>query len=187
LLRIVGSNFNLEFIIGFLIYPKLKSYRSPKRTKNNLILVISSAILIFLATNTNDSGEGMIVPRDLIYFGNSSLPRILIWGMPSLMFLIYYYTSNFRLTWIESIGKWSYSLYLLQFIFIGITQRVLSIPELTNSINSIFIYKLLTFLFLILILIILSRISFLLFEKKLTEYFQSRTTSIIVYIKDNLK
>lgn len=121
-LDFLTSPFLLYFAIGLflgkyheLIKEKISSFVEP--------MLFISLYVFFIVMIAKDMGyiyEGM--PRESVVYNNKVIPRIIIWGIPSFVVLISYFTlaSKYGITnaYLSKLGDRSYSIYLLQIFFI---------------------------------------------------------------------
>jgi len=121
-LDFLTSPFLLYFAIGLLlgkyhvfIKDKISSFVEPL-----LFIVLYVFFIVMIAKDAGYFFEGM--PRETVVYNGKEIPRILIWGVPSFIVLISYFTlaSKYGITntYLSKLGDRSYSIYLLQIFFI---------------------------------------------------------------------
>jgi peptidoglycan/LPS O-acetylase OafA/YrhL len=87
-------------------------------------LFIISIILIICASLGKDFSPStdidFFIPRMTIYYnGSYAIPRVLAWGIPSLILVTSFMLINNRLNFgLANLGKYTYSVYILQYFFI---------------------------------------------------------------------
>ena len=166
ILDIFFNTLNIEFIYGIISYYIYQNKFYSNKWVTKLLLYLSITILLILSLYSNDSLVYNLIPRDTIIFLGTSFPRYLIWGLPALIFFFSFLNLNLIFRRLEKVGMWSYSLYLLQFIYLGFLSKVFGI--LSVDINSIsLIFKILLSIFSFCILLILSRYSYIYIELKI--------------------
>lgn len=118
-----GAPIVVEFIFGFLLSIFIGRIRSIPLSLMLKLILASISVFIVLLVSTGSEGtiliglEGNSISRMSIAWGLHSLPRWFIWGIPSLLlvFCCLLLESDFK--WrISSLGKYTYSLYLTQYI-----------------------------------------------------------------------
>ena len=121
-LDFLTSPFLLYFAIGLLlgkyhglIMEKISSFVEPL-----LFIVLYVFFIVMIAKDSGYSFEGM--PRETVVYNGKEIPRIIIWGIPSFIVLISYFTlaSKYNITnkFLTRLGDRSYSIYILQIFFI---------------------------------------------------------------------
>lgn len=162
-LFVLLASFNIEFIMGVLLF---HLYLTKFKINNTIFLFISVLLLIILSFVSTDEGLFRYVPRDTIAFGDQSLPRVIGWGLPSFLFVLLYLKSPLKKnTFLYDLGEISYSIYLSQYIIIGIFINIFKYLQFDIASYSI-VTKLILILFLIQVIIWLSRFSCKFFERK---------------------
>jgi len=121
-LDFITSPFLLYFAIGLLLgkYHDLIKVKISSFVEPMLFIVLYVFFIVMIAKDTGYVYEGM--PRELVVYNNKVIPRILIWGIPSFIVLISYFTlaQKYKITnaYLSKLGDRSYSIYLLQIFFI---------------------------------------------------------------------
>ena len=116
------SPFLLYFAIGLLlgkyhdlIIKKISSFVEPL-----LFLVLYIFFIVMIAKDGGYLFEGMA--KESVVYNGKEIPRVIIWGIPSLILLISYFTLATKYTitntYLRKLGDRSYSIYLLQIFFI---------------------------------------------------------------------
>ncbi len=121
-LEFLTSPFMLYFAIG-LLFGKYYNFVAKKISAFVEPLLFVTLYVFFVVITAKDGGysyDGM--PRELVLYNGKLIPRILIWGIPSFLLLISYFTfaSKYKISnsFLSKIGDRSYSIYLLQIFFI---------------------------------------------------------------------
>ena len=121
-LDFVTSPFLLYFAIGLLL-GKYHNFLKEKISSFVEPLLFAVLYVFFIVMIAKDYGyfyEGM--PREMVVYNAKEIPKILIWGVPSFIVLISYFTlaSKYKITnsYLSKLGDRSYSIYLLQIFFI---------------------------------------------------------------------
>ena len=121
-LDFLTSPFLLYFAIGLLL-GKYHEFLNDKISSFVEPLLFIVLYVFFVVMSAKDAGyiyEGM--PREMVVYNGKEIPRILIWGIPSFIVLISYFTlaSKYKITnaYLSKLGDRSYSIYLLQIFFI---------------------------------------------------------------------
>lgn len=156
------SPFLLYFSVG-LLFGRFQDEISKKIEPVVEILFFLSFYILFVVMLGKDFGyEFSGMPREKIVCNGLMYPRILIWGIPSLVLLISYFSlarkyhiSNFFL---NKLGDSSYSIYLLQVFFFSFFY------EIAFKLNDI--SKIIVSFILIGILVWVSGLSYKYFEKR---------------------
>lgn len=157
------SPFLLYFAAGLLI----GKYRGQIQDKLNPIaewLFFLSIILLFTVMLGTDGGYDFTgISREMVVFDGNTYPRFLIWGLPSLLFFLSYFTLgqkyNIKNRFLNNLGDSSYSIYLLQGFFISLF--TLELAYLLNDTG-----KLLVSVLLMIVLVCVSFLSYRYFEKR---------------------
>lgn len=121
-LDFLTSPFYLYFAAG-LLFGKYREFIKHKIAPFVEPLLFVVLYVFFIVMTEKDDGymyEGM--PREYVIYNGKHIPRILIWGIPSFLFLISYFVlaSKYKITnsYLSKLGDRSYSIYLLQIFFI---------------------------------------------------------------------
>ena len=116
------SPFLLYFAVG-LLFGKYYNFVGRKIYSFVEPLLFVTLYVFFVVITAKDGGysyEGM--PREFVRYNGKLIPRILIWGIPSFLLLISYFTlaSKYKISnsFLSKLGDRSYSIYLLQIFFI---------------------------------------------------------------------
>lgn len=116
------SPFLLYFAIGLLLgkYHELIKEKISSFVEPLLFIVLYVFFIVMIAKDMGYIFDGM--PRESVVYNGKEIPRILIWGVPSFILLISYFTlaSKYKITnsYLSKLGDRSYSIYLLQIFFI---------------------------------------------------------------------
>ncbi|MDX1955827.1 MAG: acyltransferase [Chitinophagaceae bacterium] len=156
------SPFLFYFCIGLLI-GRYQQQISDRLAPFSEVLFFSSLYLLFVVMLGKDYGyEHVGITRERVVYDGVSYPRFLIWGIPSLLvFLSYFsFSQKYRISsrFLNELGNRSYSIYLLQIFFI---QFLYEAGFLFNSVGK----TILSFA-LMGILVWFSGLSFKYFEKR---------------------
>lgn len=156
-----GAPLVLEFIAGFLLSILHKALiddvRQSVGRKPLLAGLAVSVALVLLASTGHDWGgmdRGVYTAFDKLWivYGDTEMPRIIVWGVPSLLLVWSCLCLEHDLRWrLAPLGKYTYSVYLLQFfVFIACAKlhKMGILPDL------------LTFLVQLVLLAVLSYASF---------------------------
>ncbi len=161
-LDFITSPFLLYFAIGLLLgkyHEFLKEKISPF-VEPLLFIILYVFFIVMIAKDFGYFYEGM--PREMVVYNKKEIPRILIWGIPSFIFLISYFTlaSKYKITnaYLSKLGDRSYSIYLLQIFFIYF------LYEVTNKFGRS--EKIWLSMAMIIILVWISGLSYKYFEKR---------------------
>jgi peptidoglycan/LPS O-acetylase OafA/YrhL len=112
----------LYFAIGLLLgkYHELIKEKISPFVEPLLFIVLYVFFIVMIAKDMGYVYDGM--PREMVVYNRKVIPRILIWGVPSFILLISYFTlaSKYKITnsYLSKLGDRSYSIYLLQIFFI---------------------------------------------------------------------
>ena len=121
-LDFLTSPFLLYFAIGLLLgkYHELLQEKISSFVEPLLFVVLYVFFIVMSAKDMGYVYDGM--PREVVVYNGKEIPRILIWGIPSFILLISYFTlaSKYKITnsYLSKLGDRSYSIYLLQIFFI---------------------------------------------------------------------
>jgi len=121
-LDFLTSPFLLYFAIGLLLgkYHELIREKISSFVEPLLFIVLYVFFIVMIAKDSGYFFEGM--PREIVVYNGKEIPRILIWGVPSFIVLISYFSlaSKYKITnaYLTKLGDRSYSIYLLQIFFI---------------------------------------------------------------------
>lgn len=116
------SPFLLYFGIGLLLgkYHEVLRHKISLFVEPLLFVVLYVFFIVMIAKDMGYTYEGM--PRETVVYNAKAIPRIIIWGIPSFIVFISYFTlaSKYRITnsFLIKLGDRSYSIYLLQIFFI---------------------------------------------------------------------
>ena len=116
------SPFLMYFAIGLLLgkYHASLSNRISPFVEPLLFVVLYVFFIVMIAKDAGYLYEGM--PREKVVYNGKVIPRIIIWGIPSFLLLISYFSLankyQIRNNFLNKIGDRSYSIYLLQIFFI---------------------------------------------------------------------
>jgi exopolysaccharide production protein ExoZ len=116
------SPFLLYFAIGLLLgkYHEFLKERISSFVEPLLFIVLYVFFVVMIAKDRGYIYDGM--PREMVVYNGKVIPRILIWGIPSFILLISYFTlaSKYKITnsYLAKLGDRSYSIYVLQIFFI---------------------------------------------------------------------
>jgi exopolysaccharide production protein ExoZ len=123
LLDFILNDFYLEFLFGIISYYIINNKLIKYILIDNMTFYfIISILLFFIAALGKDYGYvDLGIPRDLIIFNYNkiviTLPRSIIWGIPSFFLFIttvIFFHNKTKISWLEYLGNISYSLYLIQ-------------------------------------------------------------------------
>jgi peptidoglycan/LPS O-acetylase OafA/YrhL len=127
-----GETIIFEFLMGYLL----------AATKDRLAIMISGitkyqytalfsilTLLLIVSTGTDSSlgtSSSSGAPRmSIIYDIGLVLPRWLVWGMPSALLVLWALSHENKHTWkLSFLGKYTYSVYLLQAVMIPLVNKV---------------------------------------------------------------
>ena len=118
-----GAPIVVEFLFGFFLSIVIGRIRTiPLSLRFKFVLLSISIFVVLIVSTGTESAiiigiEGNSISRMSIAWGHHSLPRWFVWGIPSLLlvFCCLLLESDFK--WhISSLGKYTYSLYLTQYI-----------------------------------------------------------------------
>jgi peptidoglycan/LPS O-acetylase OafA/YrhL len=156
------SPFLLYFSVGLLV-GKYQEYLVKKVAPFAEHLFFISVYILFVVMFAKDSGyEFTGIAREIVIYNEKSISRIFIWGIPSLLFFISYFSLaekyNIRSSYLNKLGDRSYSIYLLQVFFIYL------LMEISSMINRY--EKIVLSMIFIVILVWISGFSFRYFEKR---------------------
>ena len=118
----------LYFAIGLLFgkYHELLKEKLSPFVEPLLFVVLYVFFIVMIAKDLGYIYIGM--PRELVVYNGKEIPRILIWGIPSFILLVSYFTlaSKYKITntYLSKLGDRSYSIYLLQIFFIYLLYEV---------------------------------------------------------------
>ncbi|EOW9155209.1 acyltransferase family protein [Vibrio cholerae] len=134
-----GELIILEFLIGFIIG---KNIHIVEKFSNNIrssskysLLVFSTSILMALSTGSDSTSTGSVL-RMSIDFHGVLINRVLLWGLASAFFVVSVLLLENLLKWkLAFLGKYTYSVYLLQVIAIPLSN---SIYPFENGFHSLF-------------------------------------------------
>ena len=121
-LDFLTSPFLLYFGIGLLLgkYHDVLSEKISSFVEPLLFVVLYVFFIVMIAKDAGYFYVGM--PRETVVYNGKEIPRIIIWGIPSFILLISYFSLatkyKIRNTFLSKIGDRSYSIYLLQIFFI---------------------------------------------------------------------
>ena len=116
------SPFLMYFAIGLLLgkYHAVLSNKISSFVEPLLFVVLYVFFIVMIAKDAGYIYEGM--PREMVVYNGKVIPRIIIWGIPSFLLLISYFSLankyQIRNKFLNKIGDRSYSIYLLQIFFI---------------------------------------------------------------------
>jgi exopolysaccharide production protein ExoZ len=122
LLDFFTSPLLLYFAIGLLLgkYHQIIKERISPFVEPLFFIVLYIFFIVMIAKDTGYTYKGM--PREMVVYNGKVIPRILIWGIPSFILLISYFTlaSKYKISnaYLSKLGDRSYSIYLLQIFFI---------------------------------------------------------------------
>jgi exopolysaccharide production protein ExoZ len=121
-LDFLTSPFLLYFAVG-MTFGKYHNFVKERISSFVEPLLFVTLYVFFVVITAKDGGysyEGM--PREFVFYNGKLIPRILIWGIPSLILIISYFTlaSKYKITnsYLTKLGDRSYSIYVLQIFFI---------------------------------------------------------------------
>lgn len=128
-----GSPIVLEFVAGFLlgIYQKAAIERMRVRLgcPAFLFALFGAVVILLLASlgrdfGNSDHGIYSQVPRLWVVYPWGELPRVVAWGLPAV-FLVYCCLAleGDRKWYLSSLGKYTYSVYLLQIFSIFVCEK----------------------------------------------------------------
>jgi len=112
----------MYFAIGLLLgkYHAVLSNKISSFVEPLLFVVLYVFFIVMIAKDAGYIYEGM--PREMVVYNGKVIPRIIIWGIPSFLLLISYFSLankyQIRNKFLNKIGDRSYSIYLLQIFFI---------------------------------------------------------------------
>jgi exopolysaccharide production protein ExoZ len=121
-LDFITSPFLLYFAIGLLLgkYHEFLKQKISPFVEPLLFIVLYVFFIVMIAKDMGYIYDGM--PREMVVYNRKEISRILIWGIPSFILLISYFTlaSKYKITnsYLSKLGDRSYSIYLLQIFFI---------------------------------------------------------------------
>lgn len=121
-LDFITSPFLIYFAIGLLLgkYHAILSQKISLFVEPLLFVVLYVFFIVMIAKDSGYFFEGM--PKEYVVYNNKEIPRILIWGIPSFILLISYFTlaAKYKISnsYLSKLGDRSYSIYLLQIFFI---------------------------------------------------------------------
>ena len=121
-LDFLTSPFLMYFAIGLLMgkYHAVLSNKILPFVEPLLFVVLYVFFIVMIAKDAGYIYEGM--PREMVVYNGKAIPRIVIWGIPSFILLISYFSLagkyQIRNKFLNKIGDRSYSIYLLQIFFI---------------------------------------------------------------------
>jgi exopolysaccharide production protein ExoZ len=111
------NQFYLLFAAGMFIE---KLFENKYLNINKTFFFILSILLLFSAMLFNDYSvlfkDENYIPRQYLYISNLQLPRILIWGLVSLIFIVtfcVFFKTKKEIVWLRKLGDISYSIYLV--------------------------------------------------------------------------
>ncbi len=120
-----------EFLAGYLL--AIWMDRLPKFGPFYLRfagLLAAITLFLFAATGKDFPASGADlaqIPRMLIYFGTDSAPRVIAWGIPALLLVMF--TASLEVcvpNWLANLGKYTYSLYLMQYFCLPLEHKLLA-------------------------------------------------------------
>ena len=176
ILNVLFNSLNIEFLYGVLAYYLYKNI-SFNIFSLKIIFIFSFICLLLLSLYSDDSVSFELIPRDTIYISGISFPRFITWGIPAFLFFISFVNLKSRSKILENIGEWSYSLYLLQYIFIGLLSKFLIFLEINIENYSVFLRLFFLLISLIAILLI-SKLSYTFIEVKIDKKIKKVLTRI---------
>lgn len=116
------SPFLLYFAVGMLVgrFREELVTLLTKWAEPLFFIALYTLFVVMFAKDTGYNFEG--IPRETVVYNSKELPRVIIWGLPSLLFFISYFliAEKYRISnrYLKSLGDRSYSIYLLQIFFI---------------------------------------------------------------------
>ena len=121
----------LEFIFGYLISSQIYYISQKGSLKLRLVFLGVATIIFLLASTGKDFSPGGVdtneIPRMLIYFGNYSGPRFLIWGIPAFILVLATVSlESYIPKKLSAMGRYTYSLYLMQYFCLPIEYKLLA-------------------------------------------------------------
>lgn len=129
-----GAPLVLEFIAGYLLNAHrgtlLDGIRARFGSRVFVVgLLLSVALLLAAATGKDwgDAGHGIygMIPRLWITYAEFELPRVIAWGIPAVAVIYFCIGLESDLKWRTALlGKYTYSVYLVQFFVLPIVMRV---------------------------------------------------------------
>ncbi len=161
-LDFVTSPFLIYFAVGLLLgkFHELISQKISRFVEPLLFVVLYVFFIVMIAKDSGYIFEGM--PKEYVVYNGKQIPRILIWGIPSFILLLSYFTlaAKYKITnsYLSKLGDRSYSIYLLQIFFIYF------LYEFNSSFGRSL--KIWLSMAMIIILVWISGISFKYFEKR---------------------
>ncbi|EOK5708811.1 acyltransferase family protein [Vibrio parahaemolyticus] len=134
-----GELIILEFLIGFMIGTNMdrveKASSNITLSSKYLFLIFSISVLMVLSTGSDSINTGAI-PRMSIDFHGFVINRAIIWGWSSALFVVSVLLLENQLKWkLAFLGKYTYSVYLLQVIAIPLSN---AIYPFENGVQSLF-------------------------------------------------
>lgn len=156
------SPFLFYFCIGLLL-GKYQDQIAEKLAPVSEALFFISLYLLFIVMLGKDFGYDFTgIPREKVVYDGQAYPRFLIWGLPSFLLFVSYFSFSrkYRISsrFLNELGNRSYSIYLLQIFFI---QFLYETGFLFNSLGK----TILSFI-LMGLLVWFSGLSFQYFEKR---------------------
>jgi peptidoglycan/LPS O-acetylase OafA/YrhL len=118
----ITSPFLLYFAVGLVLgkYHGILSQKISSFVEPLLFVVLYVFFIVMIAKDFGYLYEGM--PREMVVYNGKVIPRIIIWGIPSFLLLMSYFSlaSKYQIknNFLNKIGDRSYSIYLLQIFFI---------------------------------------------------------------------
>lgn len=118
----ITSPFLMYFAIGLLLgkYHEVLSQKISSFVEPLLFVVLYVFFIVMIAKDAGYIYDGM--PREMVVYNGKVFPRMIIWGIPSFLLLISYFSLankyQIKNNFLNKIGDRSYSIYLLQIFFI---------------------------------------------------------------------
>jgi len=156
------SPFLIYFCLGLLLGKYLDKMANFLSRYAELVF-LSSVYLLFVVMLGKDYGyEYDGLPREQVLYNQWVYPRVILWGIPALLFFVSYFSLSRKYaitnSFLNELGNRSYSIYLLQVFFI---QAYFELAFLTNGFGQV----VLSFILMILVVWV-SGYSYKYFEKR---------------------
>jgi len=139
---------------------------------NSTFFFIGSVFLLFSVMLFNDYSsvfkDQNYIPRQFIYILDLQFPRVLIWGLVSVIFIVsfcIFFKTKREIVWLKKLGDISYSIYLVH-TFLFIIKN--SFRFLDNKISNYIIF---------ILIIPISILTYNLIEVKFTNWLKQRFIS----------
>jgi exopolysaccharide production protein ExoZ len=161
-LDMLTSRFLLYFSAG-LLFARYQEKVSEKITPLCEVLFFGSLYVLFVVMLGKDYGfNSGSLPRETVVYNGKEFPRLVLWGIPSFIFIISYFAlgRKYKISnnFLNKLGDSSYSIYILQIFFISFYYEVAFLFDRNG--------KILISLLLIVLLTFTAQFSYKHFEKR---------------------